>query len=92
MIQEAEACDRKLPMGVTKMSDEEAILVFSRMVLQGKIREALRFITNRSESGGFLQPDDDAGKGKTVQEVLESKHPPNQKLFQKHSLWLIYQH
>ena len=76
LIQEAEACDRKLPMGVTKMSDEEAILVFSRMVLQGKIREALRFITNTSESGGLLQPDDDAGKGKTVQEVLESKHPP----------------
>ena len=72
LIQEAEACDRKLPMGVTKMSDEEAILVFSRMVLQGKIREALRFLTNRSESGGLLKPHD-AGKGKTV---LESKHPP----------------
>ena len=37
LIQEAEACDRKLSTGVTKMSEDEAILVFCRLVLQGKI-------------------------------------------------------
>jgi hypothetical protein len=75
LIQEVESCDRKLPTGVTEMSETQAIAVFSRLILQGKIREAVRFLTNRSESGGVLKPDDDAGKGKTVWEVLESKHP-----------------
>ena len=46
------------------------------MILQGKIREALRFITNRFESSGLLQPDDDVDKGKTGKEVLDSRHLP----------------
>ena len=61
LIQEAEACDRKPSTGVTKMSADEAILVFSQLVLQGKIREAVHFLTNRSVSGGILKPNDDAG-------------------------------
>ena len=75
LIQEAELCDKKMPKSVSKMSEEKAIKVFSGMILQGKIRQALRFITDRSETGGILSPDDDAGKGKTVQEILQSKHP-----------------
>jgi hypothetical protein len=75
LIQEAESCDKKLPTGGTKMSNDKAAAVFSKLVLQGKIREAVRFVTDRSETGGVLQPDDNAGKGKTVREVLESKHP-----------------
>ena len=55
-----------MPKSVSKMSEEKAIKVFSGMILQGKIRQALRFITDRSETGGILSPDDDAGKGKTV--------------------------
>ena len=73
LIQEAELCDKKLPKSVAKMSDEKVIHVFSGMILRGKIREAVRFITDRSETGGILHPDDDAGKGKTVLEVLEKK-------------------
>jgi len=34
-----------------KMSEEKAIKVFSGMILQGKIRQALHFITDRSETG-----------------------------------------
>ena len=46
-------------------------------MLENKIREATRFLTERQESGGIMSPDDDAGKpqGKTVMEVLLSKHP-----------------
>ena len=35
---------------------DEAILVFSQLVLQGKIQEAVCFLTNRSVSGGILKP------------------------------------
>jgi hypothetical protein len=66
---------KKLPNGGNKMSNDKAAAVFSKLVLQGKIREAVRFITDRSENGGVLQPEGNAGKGKNVKEVLESQHP-----------------
>ena len=68
LIQEAELCPKKSPKSVAKMSDEKVIHVFSGLILQGKIREAVCFITDRSETGGILHP----GKGKTVLEVLET--------------------
>ena len=50
LIQEAENCDKKLPTGISKMNEEQAYAVFSRLVLQNKIREAVRFITDRAEN------------------------------------------
>ena len=56
-------------------------------MLEGKMQEATRFMTERETTGGVLSPDDDAGKpkGKTVMEVLLSKHPnqhnPNEEAF-----------
>ena len=77
LIQEAEQCDKKLGRSSGKnMTDESAHLVFSRLILQGKLREATRFITQRGEKSCVLKPDDDDGKGNTVKSVLESKHPP----------------
>jgi len=77
LIQEAEKCDKKLPRSCSNITDEQAIKIFSRLMLEGKIREATRFITEREESGGIMSPGDDAGKPKdrTVMEVLLSKQP-----------------
>ena len=58
------------------MTDESAHLVFSRLILQGKLREAARFISQRGEKSSVLKPDNDGSKGNTVKEVLESKRPP----------------
>ena len=75
LIQEAELCDSKLPRSYAPKTEDEAISIFSRLILQGKIREAVRFITDRAESGGILLPDQDAGNGRTVMDILQSKHP-----------------
>ena len=71
LISEAEQCDQKLPRTTTNMTDEQAVKVFSRLVLKGKIPEATCFLTARVTTGGVLSPDDDAGKPKGIQ----SKHP-----------------
>ena len=59
------------------MTDDKALSIFTRLLLSGKIREAVRFITERQESGGVMLPTEDAIKptGKTVLEVLQLKHP-----------------
>ena len=58
------------------MDDDKEAKKTSSLILQGRLREAVRFNTER-QGGGVMQPDDDAGKpaGKTVFEVLFEKHP-----------------
>jgi hypothetical protein len=76
LLNEAEHCNNKLPQSSGKMDRDQETKVFSNLILQGRLREAVRFITDR-QGGGVMGPDDDAGKpaGKTVLEVLFSKHP-----------------
>ncbi|KAL7523721.1 hypothetical protein ACHAWF_002319 [Thalassiosira exigua] len=46
------------------------------MVLQGKLRAAVRMATNRDKGGGVYSPEDsDTKTGKRVIDVLRSKHP-----------------
>ena len=48
LIHEAELCDKKLGKSVdANISDEQAIKIFTRLILLGKVREAARFITER---------------------------------------------
>ena len=54
---------------------EDRCRTFHQLVLQGKLRSAVRYITDR-EKGGLLAPDDiDEKSGLPVEEVLRSKHP-----------------
>ena len=57
------------------MSDEAIAKSFTTMVLKGKIRQAVRFATLRGEGGVLKGSDVDSKTGKTVLEVLHSKHP-----------------
>ena len=54
---------------------EHRAKTFNGLVLRGKLRTAVRWITKR-EKGGVLQPDDHCTKtGERVMEVLRTKHP-----------------
>lgn len=75
LIQEAIRCDRQLKSTPkNKKNDDHKIRIFTRLVLQGKLREATRWITDRN-GGGVLMPDDNLPNGKNVFEVLKNKYP-----------------
>ena len=57
------------------MTDEQMSKTYTRLVLEGKLRQAVRFITQRDQ-GGVLQIDAlDSKSGLPVLDVLKSKHP-----------------
>jgi hypothetical protein len=63
--------------GPHPVPDEETLArAFNEKVLRGRLRSAVRNLTNRDQ-GGVLQPDDACTKtGRPVLEVLRGKHPP----------------
>jgi ribosomal protein S7 len=76
LISEAIGCDRQLYRKKTKIEDNIVVgKIFNRLMLNGKVREATRFVTNRS-NGGILNPNENiVDDMKTVFDVLENKHP-----------------
>ena len=46
LIREAEQCERKLPNSSGVMTSEKVTKIFSDLILQGRLREAVRFITD----------------------------------------------
>ena len=79
LLCEAERCSQQLPKPREgKQGDDHTIRVFTRLMLRGQVRSAVRWMTERlsSTSGGVLHPSAPAGTaGKTVLEVLKEKHP-----------------
>lgn len=81
LLQEAERCDRVLQSprnSSNKQHDEEHLIkIFTKLLLQGKVRDAVKWVTG-GHSGGVLEPHQlftVDGTSKTVLEVLQSKHP-----------------
>ena len=58
-----------------ELNEKERDKVFSRMISRGKIRAAIRYISER-EKGGILMPGDTNEKtGDLIKETLAAKHP-----------------
>ena len=75
LIHEAQMCDKMLPKRSSHVSDDEAVKIFDRLVMQGKLRSACRFITERDGGVRVMPPEEDARNGKTVFDGLLDKHP-----------------
>ena len=72
----AERCSKRRNKHRSPISEaNERARIFSRLMLKGNTRAAVRFITDRT-AGGVMKPNDiDNKTGKPVFEVLKSKHP-----------------
>ena len=57
------------------MSEEQVSKTFTALVLRGKLRQAVRFATERGEGGVLSASDIDAKSNRTVLESLRMKHP-----------------
>ena len=74
---EAERCAAQWRNRQLRLSDDHVVWVFTRLMLRGRIFEAVYFVTNRAR-GGVLKPSDiDAKSGKCVFDVLREKYPPS---------------
>jgi hypothetical protein len=54
---------------------EQRAKTYNRLILQGKLRAAVRWLTEREKGGVLLPGDTDEKTGETIFDVLKSKHP-----------------
>ncbi|CEM26448.1 unnamed protein product [Vitrella brassicaformis CCMP3155] len=77
---EAERLDEHFAATQPPLDDESVYRIFNKLMLEGKVRAAVRFVTERG-GGGVLHPSAQAEKrppGVTLLDVLREKHPPQQ--------------
>ena len=80
LVQKADHCDSGLKHSRRANIDEDNVTrIFSQLMLQGKVKAAVRWATERTR-GELLIPSDvvDDGSGTTVLDVLHQKHPSAQ--------------
>ena len=78
LLKEGKAIQKSLMRSVSKGEDNvaKAARKFSKLMMEGKVRAALRLLTKQMESGPLcLDEVTEDGSGKTVRETLEEKHP-----------------
>jgi hypothetical protein len=56
-------------------TQEQRSKKFAKLVLQGKLRMAVRWITEREKVGIFFPDEKNAKSGELVVDVLKEKHP-----------------
>jgi hypothetical protein len=56
-------------------TEEQRGKTYTRLVHQGKLRNAVRYLTEREKGGVMLPNEIDSKTDDTVLEVLQSKHP-----------------
>ena len=74
LLQEAQRCDGTLSKSFKRSSnssEDHLVRVFTKLMLQGNVRAAMRWITERT-GGGLLNPT------QSVVDALKSKHPEPQ--------------
>ena len=83
LLQEAECCDKALRNSYssnTTRTTDHLVKVFTKLMLQGNIRAAVRWITERA-GGGVLRASDTTHVNQTVMSVMDAlklKHPESQ--------------
>ena len=85
LLQEAVRCDKSMRNTGRSTKKNDVVKVFTRLMLQGKLKAAVRWISEMSR-GGVLSPStmveclnkDGASYQKSVWEMLTSKHPEPQ--------------
>ena len=79
LVREGRAIQQRLRTNPRPDSDDKAAKVFARLMLEGKVRAALRYLSDH-EMNGVLPLDDTLDSGESVLEELHAKHPRAQHL------------
>ena len=76
LVFDAERCSRQHARPKRKGREDHTVAVFTRLMLHGQVRSAVRFITDRVSGGGVLAYDSPSGvPSKSVADVLREKDP-----------------
>ena len=76
LVCDAECCARQFTRPRKKDDKYHTVAVFTRLMLRGQVRSAVRFITDRVSGGGVLSIDSPSNvPGMSVFDVLSQKHP-----------------
>ena len=80
-MREGRTIQHHLPLSKRMASEDKQSRVFAKLVMEGKVHSALRFLSESQGNGvldlnGFI----DDTKTRTVLDVLKEKHPPGREM------------